>query len=88
MEDLSPKLPQCDGELSNFDFSIDDGVEDSLRSGKFQATYSGWNFNGQVWWDGKNFCCQPWTYHMPNDVIRANSLNELMHAVSSVYGYE
>lgn len=74
--------------MSNFDFSVDPGVEGALRAGDAYTCYAGWNFHGKVWWDGEQFACQVWTYHTPRETIRAATLEELMHAVSSEYGYD
>ena len=85
--DETPDLPLFGGELSNFDFIIDDGVEDALLELTHRAVYSGWNFNGQVWHDGKQFVCQPWVYHVAQPLHKADTLKELMHSVSGQYGY-
>ena len=86
--DKTPNLPLCDGELSNFDFTVDDDVEDALLKRTHRAVYSGYNFNGQVWHDGEQFVCQPWTYHAPQALHKASTLKGLMHSVSGEYGYE
>lgn len=88
MTDHTPDLPVFSGELTNFDFSIDDGVEDALLARTHFAIYSGWNFNGRVWYDGKQFVCQPWTYHVPQELHKADTLKEIMSSVSDKYGYQ
>lgn len=87
-QDETPSLPLFPGELSNFDFSIDEGVEDALLARTHRAVYSGWNFNGQVWHDGEQFVCQPWRYHSPCSLHKADTLKELMRSVSGRYGYD
>ena len=86
--DKRPDLPLFQGEITNLDFTVDEGVEEALLARTHRVVYSGWNFNGQVWHDGEQFVCQPWTYHLPNDLHRAGTLKELMHSVSGQYGYE
>jgi hypothetical protein len=73
--------------ISNCDFSIDDGCEEALRGGRW-TRYAGWNFNGRCWFNGNKFHCQVWRYGTPLEVISADTLKDLMHAVSDVYGYE
>ena len=87
-KDVSPDLPEFGGEMTNFDFSIDSGVEEALRARTHICRYAGWNFNGIVWFDGEDFVCQPWTYHYPNELVSAKTLKDLMHSVSAKYGYE
>lgn len=79
-------LPECDGGMSNVDFSIDDGVEEALRSGQ-HCHYAGWNFAGYVWFADDKFKCEVWQYKSPQEVIEAEDLEALMHAVSAEYGY-
>jgi hypothetical protein len=85
--DVAPALPEYGGGLTNFDFSIDDGVEDVLRARTHVCTYAGRNFNGICWFDGDLFWCQPWVYHVPRPPIAASTLVDLMHEVSKAYGY-
>jgi len=82
------ELPEFDGAISNFDFSVDAGVEDALRSGKYHCHYAGWNFSGYVWFENDRFKCEVWTYNVPRQVIAAETLDGMMRAVSSQYGYE
>lgn len=78
---------ESDTGISNFGFTIDDGVEEKLRTGNFWTRYAGWNFNGRVWFSEAKFHCEPWVYGSPNSVISADTIEELMHAVSREYGY-
>lgn len=80
-------LIQCDGTMSNFDFSIDDGVEEQLRSGDYWCPYAAWDFYGYVWFEGGTFKCDVWRNGASSELIEANSLRELMHSVSDEYGY-
>lgn len=73
--------------MSNCDFTVGEGVEEGLRAGKW-TRYAGWNFNGLCWFADGQFHCQPWTYHVPQAVISADTIKGLMEAVSDVYGYD
>lgn len=85
-----PEWPETDRGISNFDHSIDDGLEDELRSQEVVATYAGWEFNGKVWFDrdAQEFVCEVWRYHEPVDVVRTQSLAEMISAVSDKWGWE
>lgn len=72
--------------MTNFDHTIDDGFESSLRTQAVWGRHAGWNFNGRVWFDGNEFCEEVWTYHVPREVVRASSLQELMRIVNEQYG--
>lgn len=72
--------------MTNFDHSIEPGFEEALREGKY-GNYAGWDFHGTVWFDGKQFCCEVWRYGSPMEVLRADTLPELMVEVSEKYGY-
>lgn len=74
--------------LSNFDFRVEDGIEDALRAGGVWTRYAGWNFNGRVWFCDNDFHCEVWVYGVPREVISRATLVDLIHAVSSEYGYE
>lgn len=74
--------------MSNFDHVIDDGFADALQGGKVYGRHAAWNFNGTVWWDGKQFAEEVWVYRVPRDVLRADTLEELMEEVNDRYGSE
>lgn len=75
--------------MSNFDFSVDDGCEDRLRSERVFCRYAGWNFNGRVWLNAEgSFSCQVWVYGSPVATVQAGTLADLMTEVSDEWGYE
>jgi len=77
--------------MSNFDHSIDDGLEEALRANpNVAAHYSGWNFSAYVWVipDEDQFTCQVWQYHQPVKELKAATLQEIMDRVSDEFGAE
>ncbi len=82
-------LPNLQG-MSNCDHSIDDGFEAALRAAplKVYGRHAGWNFNGLVWFDGKDFVEEVWVYHVPRTVITAPTLEQLMQDVNDQFGHD
>ena len=76
--------------MTNFDHSIDAGLDNLLRSNpnKVCVGHAAWNFHGTVWFDGEQFVEEVWTYGSPREVIKAGTIPELMEAVNSEYGYD
>jgi hypothetical protein len=72
--------------MSNFDHTIDPGFEEALRRGDCWGRHAGWNFNGQVWFADGMFYEEVWVYRVPQEVISAPTLEELMDAVNDEYG--
>jgi hypothetical protein len=73
--------------MSNFDSKIDSAVATGLKTGKFIASYAGWNFSGKVWWDSdeETYKCEVWVYKVPQEVV-SGTLQEIMDQVSEKYG--
>jgi hypothetical protein len=75
--------------MSNFDHTVDDGVEDRLRTERVWCRYAGWNFNGRVWLNAEgSFSCQVWVYGSPVATVQADTLDDLMREVSDEWGWE
>ena len=76
--------------MSNFDHSIDEGLEKALQKGKCYAQYAGWNFCGEVYWGKKEqiYICEVSRYNIWVDTIQADTLEEIMEKVSEKYGDE
>jgi len=76
------------GVMSNFDHAIDEVVARELDEREVWAAYSAWNFQGHVWKDRGTgeWCCEIWQYHHPIDVIRAESLEQIMTRACETYG--
>ena len=81
-------MEEIELEMSNFDYAIDEGFEEALRENpnKVFGRHSGHNFNGSVWFDGKQFCEEVWVYGSLREVIESDTLKDLMNDVNSKYG--
>jgi len=75
--------------MSNFDHSIDEGLEADLRAG-MRGVHSAWNFNGQVWYDADAglFREEVWVYHVLAAERSAATLEDLMRVVSDEFGWD
>ena len=84
----NPEYKRLDLGMSNFDHSIDQGLEEALQEGKSYAKYNGWNFCGDVYWDKKEqkYICEVCQYHEWVETIKADNLKEIMEKVSEYYG--
>lgn len=76
--------------MSNFDHTIDSGLDSALRSEpeKVYANYSGWNFHARVWFENDQFHAEVSVYGAVMDTVSADSLQDIMDSVSSAYGHE
>lgn len=74
--------------MTNFDHSIDPGFEEMLKSKPCFGRYAGWDFNGKVAFDWKSgkFVCEVWVYGVPQEIIKCQTLEEIMSEVSDKYG--
>jgi hypothetical protein len=75
--------------MSNFDHTVDPGLEDDLRAG-MRGEHSAWNFHGEVWFDPDEgvFKEEVSVYGVKRGVLSAPTLEELMRAVSDEYGWD
>ena len=71
--------------MTNFDGSIDEGLEEALRKEKCFGRHTGWNFNGRVWWDDE-FYEEVWVFGSPQEIMSAETLEKLMEQVNRKYG--
>jgi hypothetical protein len=76
--------------MSNFDHSIDSGLDAALRAspGVALAEHSAWNFCGYVWFEDGQFHEQVWRYKQPVAEYSAETLTELMEVVNDEHGSE
>jgi hypothetical protein len=49
--------------------------------------FTGWNFCGDVWWDGSNFHCLVWVQGIAREKFTKPTLDEIMNAVCSKFGH-
>ena len=87
MEKVPEEFSHIGDVMSNFDHTVEDGMDERLKSGKLCGDYAGWNFHGTVWFD-KVFKCQVMVYGCHHATIEADSLKGLMEAVSNEFGYD
>ena len=92
VQTISDNLPcpetQIDLGMSNFDQEIDKGFAEALKTSHVFGTHSARDFNGDVYWNGKQFVEDVWRYHSLVDTIKADTLPELMELVNNEYGYD
>lgn len=75
--------------LSNFDFTVDDGVESELRKKPLWAGYPARDFYGYVWFEEEGFYCEVWQYNSYQTTMGPfQNLNGLMVGVSEKFGFE
>lgn len=79
-------------EMSNFDHTIDSGMEQALKDkpNTVYGFHSARNFNGEVFFDrvSNKFVEHVYMFHNHIDTVEANSLQELMNEVNSRHGSE
>lgn len=79
------------GEIaSNFDRIIDEELVEKLKQNPLTmcASYPGWNFYGEIHYDGENFLCRVMVYGRDAGVYRQPSVDQLMEEVSDEWGYD
>lgn len=74
--------------MTNFDRSIDPGLEKHLRAGG-AGIHSAWNFNGKLAWDERRsvFTEEVFVYHASQGTRTAATLEELMRVVNDEFGW-
>ena len=76
-------LPEIEGAMTNFDYSIDREMEG--LDAEHMADYAGWEFHALVYRPGP-FVADVHRYHQHVDFIEAETPRELMEAVCDVWG--
>ena len=76
--------------MSNYDGQIDEGLDEALRAEptKVFATHAAWNFAGRVWFENSQFHELIWRHHIPIEILKADTLQELMAMANEAYGSE
>jgi len=79
--------PESEHGMSNFDHSVDEGLEADLRAG-MRGVHAAWNFNGMLWYDEAEgrFYEAVSRYHLLAGVVGAADLPDLMREVNDIYG--
>jgi hypothetical protein len=74
--------------MSNFDHEVNKDVEKELiENGNLKAYYPGWEFYGTCWYQNNSFYCRVIRYRNIVVYYKANTPEELMEEISSIYGY-
>lgn len=74
--------------MSNFDHEVDHDVAQRLQSEKVRASYAGWNFNAECWFESGEYYAAVYQYHVYQKTLHADTPEELMILVSNEFGYE
>lgn len=74
--------------MSNFDREIEQDIVKAIKNKNLFSRYAGWNFNGKVWWENKNWHCEVWCYGSFIKTFSSKKLEQIMEEVSSEYGYD
>ena len=86
-KDCDKTLTESEFSMSNFDHTIDKGMDEDLRNG-MRSIHAGWNFHGDVWFESGQFHEAVRQYHAHVDTVSANSLTELMQDINERYGFD
>lgn len=73
--------------MTNFDNTIDDGMEAALKAG-FRSEHSAYDFHGDVWYQDGKFYEIIMVYHEAQGVFSASTLRELMIEVNEQFGWK
>lgn len=74
--------------MTNFDHSIDDGLETALKAGKVYGSHAGREFYGAVYWREGEFHEDVRRYGAFVGSFSAPTLKELMATVNDEWGWE
>lgn len=72
--------------MTNFDHTIDRDCEWRLRAERVIMHYAGWHFCGDVWFADNRYHCLVFQRHIPQEIISADTLDEIMSEVCDKYG--
>lgn len=72
--------------MSNFDHLIKKETAKTIKGRDLFSRYSGWNFNGMVWW-AKGWNCEVWCYRSYIETF-SGELEDIMNDVSDKYGQD
>jgi hypothetical protein len=72
--------------MSNFDHKVVKETAEAIKGKPLISHYSGWHFNGQVWWENDKWMCEVWRYGHWVKTFICDTLEEIMFEVSCEYG--
>jgi len=72
--------------FTNFDHSIEDGIEDKLKTSKSSYCHSAYDYYGIVWFSDGQFHEEVWQYNIHMETISSSSLSELITKVTDKWG--
>ena len=85
---LEGKTNADDDLMSNFDHIVNKDIEKILiENNNIKANYPGWEFHGTCWYHENMFYCRVMRYGSVVGYYNAETPEELMEEVSSIYGY-
>jgi len=75
--------------MTNYDQSIDPGLEGHLRAGG-TGIHSAWNFNGALRWDVREgmFTEEVFMHHVSRGTRSAATIEDLMRVVNDEFGWD
>ena len=75
---------------SNFDHQLDEEIKGQVQANpnKLYAQHAAYNFCGYVWYDGTKWKEEVWVYKEPQEVIEAETIEDLIDKVNLEYGSE
>lgn len=76
--------------MTNLDHSVNWDVAERLKEGPYAARYFAANFCGDVWFDKELgvFACEVWRFHVYQETIVSEDLEDIMAEASDKYGWE
>ena len=80
-------MPRTELQMSNFDNSIDEGLEEKLKDG-YWCNHNAWNYNGTVWYKEGHYYEAVYHYRRYQSTYSAKTLRELMDIVQDQFGTE
>jgi len=79
-------LKICEPSMTNFDHTIDPGMDQELRTKRVISEHTARNFFGYVWFTGGQFHEEVWVQYHPRAVRSAPTLDALMQMVNTEFG--
>lgn len=76
------------GIYSNFDHVLNEGVKEVLQNkpNECWSHHAAWDFCGYIWYDGKRWREEIWVYHSFQEVLEADTVEDLIEGANEKYG--